>query len=183
MVAKVPKCFCLGIRASSAKRFDSKLRLGDQPIPFIEEQSIKFLDGPISVPVRKRDHQRKLVEKVSQLFEKVDNTSVSMKQKLLLYKAGICPRLTWDLAIPELPCSWIFTESGYYRFLKKWSGLARPANTALLYLPKVDGGLGLPALSLLYQKLRISQAALLMSSRDRLIQQVVRKELEREEVQ
>ena len=32
-------------------------------------------------------------------------------------------------------------------FLKKWAGLARCATTAILYLPRASGVVGLPALS------------------------------------
>ena len=32
----------------------------------------------------------------------VDNTPVIGKQKLLLYRAGVCPRIMWDLTISHL---------------------------------------------------------------------------------
>ena len=37
------------------------------------------------------------------------------------------------------------------------------ANTGRLYLPKSDGGLTLPSLSLMYKKLKVSQAMLLLN--------------------
>ena len=42
------------------------------------------------------------------------------------------------------------------RHLKKWSGLARSADPARLYVPKAKGGLELPPISLMYRKLKSS---------------------------
>jgi len=39
----------------------------------------------------------------------VDKSPVTQKKKLLLYKAGVCPRLNCDLAILNLPISWVQT--------------------------------------------------------------------------
>ena len=68
-------------------------------------------------------------------------------------------------------------------FLKKWSGLARPANTARLYLPKQEGGLALPSISLLYKRLKVSQGALLLTSCDRITEQRAFRTLQEEETQ
>ena len=138
MIAKIPKCFCLAIQASTAKRFDPGLILHGQKIPFIGSKSITFLGGPLSVPTNRPEHQQNLETKLMTLMEQ----AVTRKQKLLLYKAGVCPRISWDLAIMDPSTSWISSalESVATRFLKKWSGLARPANTARLYLPKEEGG-------------------------------------------
>ena len=119
------------------------------------------------------------------LMEQVDNIAVTRKQKLLLYKAGVCPRISWDLAIMDLSTSWISSalESVATRFLKKWSGLARPANTARLYLPKEEGGLALPPISLLYKRLKVSQGGLLLTTRDRVTQRLAHRTLQKEEAQ
>lgn len=49
-------------------------------------------------------------------------------------------------------------------YLKKWVGLARSANPALLYLPKAKGGTGLPSLVTLWKKQQVSRACQLISS-------------------
>ena len=119
------------------------------------------------------------------MLKKVDDTAVSRRQKLLLYKADIYPRLLWDLAIGDLPISWvtITLEAMVTKFLKKWSGLAKPANTARLYLPQEDGGLALPPVSLLYKRMKLSQATLLLTSRDRITHQVACMTLDKESSQ
>ena len=40
------------------------------------------------------EHRHCLSNKLSQHLDKVDRTQVTWKQKLLLYKAGICPRMS-----------------------------------------------------------------------------------------
>ena len=183
MSAKVPKCFSLALQSSTSKRYNPDLHLQDQAIPFIGDRSIKFLGGPIQVPANTNQHRHQLKEKLQMLLQRVDKTAVSRKQKLLLYRAGICPRLNWDLAVLNLPTSWISSslDAMTTKYLKKWSGLARSANTARLFLPNSEGGLALPSVSLLYKRLKVSQATLLLTSRDRVTQEVVRRVLHREE--
>ena len=62
-----------------------------ETIPFIANKTLKFLGGPIRVLQSNKDHKQYLSNKLSQLLDKVDKTPVTRKQKLLLYKAGICP--------------------------------------------------------------------------------------------
>ena len=51
-------------------------------------------------PEREREREReRLVKRLDLLLQRVDAVPVTRKQKLLLYKAGICPRLSWDLSI------------------------------------------------------------------------------------
>ena len=183
MKAKVPKCFSLAIAASTGKRYDPKLQLSGRVIPFIAEDTIKFLGAPIRVPLSNSHQKKFLTEKLEQLLQRVDEVPVTRKQKLLLYKAGICPRLNWDMAVMELPISWVGStlEAKATRYLKRWSGLARSADPSCLYLPKNEGGLQLPSLTLLYKKLRASQASLLLASRDRITQHVTTRLIQHEE--
>ena len=108
------------------------------------------------------------MERLELLLQRVDAVPVRRKLKLLLYKAGICPRLSWDLSIISLPLSWVkgTLEAKATKYLKRWSGLARAADPARLYLSRTDGGLQLPPLSLLYQKLKCSQASSLLTPCD-----------------
>ena len=185
MEAKVPKCFSLAIAASSGKRYDPKLKMCGESIPVIANKSIKFLGCPIMVPHTNSHHKKYLEEKLEQLLQRVEQVPVTGKQKLLLYKAGICPRLNWDLGIMDLPISWVNTtlEARATHFLKKWSGFAKSADPSRLYLPKSEGGLQLPPLTLLYKKLKASQASLMLTSRDRVVQHVASKKIQSEENQ
>ena len=183
MRAKVTKYHSLAIQASTGKRYDPKLHLNEENIPFIGNKTLKFLGGPITVPYLTMEHRLLLSNKLSQLLDKVDKALVTRKQKLLLYRTGVCPRLNWDLSILELPVSWVSSslEAKATHHLKKWSGLARSADPARLYIPRANGGLELPPISLLDRKLKSSQAALMLTSRDPITQHVTTIEIQREQ--
>ena len=182
MRAKVPKCYSLAIKASSGKRYDPQLLLSGKNIPFIGDQNIQFLGGPISMPQLASCQRNWLRERLDLLLQRVEAVPVTRKQKLLLYKAGICPQLCWDLSITTLPLSWVKTtlEAKATKYLKRWSGLARSADPARLYLPRTDGGLQLLSLSVLYEKLQCSQAALLLTSQDGITRLVTSPQTQRE---
>lgn len=67
------------------------------------------------------------------------------------------------------------------RFLKRWSGLAKSANPNMLYLPKSEGGLDLPSLLSLYQRLQVSSQAQLLTSSDPCVRRVAEDGLRVEE--
>ena len=67
------------------------------------------------------------------------------------------------------------------RYLKRWSGLAMSANTGWLYIPKSDGGLAFPSLSLIYKKLKVSQEMLLLTSSDKVTEEVSKRLICKEE--
>ena len=109
-----------------------------EPIPFIGGGSIKFLGMRIQVPNDVTATKEALTANLDQMLQEVDTCPLTRQQKLGLYKAGICPRLSWLLLIEELPITWVERdlEASATRYLKKCAGLAKTANTALLYLPK-----------------------------------------------
>ena len=51
-------------------------------------------------------------------------------------------------------------------YLKRWFGLGKSANTALLYLPHTLGGLNLPLLSTIHKRLQVSRQCQLLTSQD-----------------
>ena len=50
MKAKVCKCQCLAIAASSSKVYDPKLEVAGGKIPFVGNEPVKFLGGTIQIP-------------------------------------------------------------------------------------------------------------------------------------
>ena len=183
MQAKVPKCHSLGVHASSGTSFDPCLSLNKQPIPFIGNMAIKFLGSTIQVPLDNTTIRNRLLSKLSQMLQRVDETPVTRNQKLRLYRAAICPRLNWDLTVNNVPLSWITRtmEATATRYLKRWSGLARSADPSRLYLPPSKGGLNLPSISLLYKKQQVSQACQLLVSADPTVRHTTTVEIRREE--
>ena len=168
MKAKVLKCHSLAIRSSSGKPFDPCLTLHNQEIPFIGNNPIKFLGYRIQVPMDNSLVKANIHTKLVSLLQKIDDVPVTVKQKLLLYRAGLCPRLMWDLTISCLSLTWVTStlEAEATRFLKKWVGLARSANPAPLYLPKTKGGMGLPSIGAIFKKQQVSRACQFISSSD-----------------
>ena len=88
-------------------------------------------------------HRENLKLQLSDLLFKVDKSLVSRRQKLKLYSLAICSRLSYPLSLFSLLLSWLerSLDSLVTRYLKKWSGLARSANSARLYLSTKAGGL------------------------------------------
>ena len=183
MKAKVPKCFALGIRSSTGKPCDPGLMLDNQEVPFIGSRSIKFLGYRIQIPMDRSEVKTNLQAKLSGLLQRVDEAPVTWKQKLLLYRSGVCPRIAWDLSISHLSSTWVSTtlQAESTRFLKKWVGLAQCANPALLYVPKTKGGMGLPSIVTLWKKQQVSRACQLISSRDPVVRYAATKLTGKEE--
>ena len=88
----------------------------------------------MSVPPTNHYHKEHLAVRLEHLLQSVDVVPVTRKQKLMLYKDGICPRLNWDLSVIELPFSWVKStlEAKATRLLKRWSGLAKSADPSCL---------------------------------------------------
>ena len=93
MKAKVPKCHALGIRSSTGRPFDPGLTLHGQQILSINNNPIKFLGFRIQVPMEHSAVRADIHSKLLGLLQRVDDSPVSGKQKLLLYRAGVCPRI------------------------------------------------------------------------------------------
>ena len=134
MKVKLIKCHNLGLRASSGTLFDPVLTISGQSIPYISNQAIKLLGKVIQVPLDTNNIKSQVMDKLMVMLKRVDTSPVSRRQKLGLYRAGICHRLTWDLAINTFSLSWVKQklEATATKFLKKWSSLAKSADTGRL---------------------------------------------------
>ena len=167
MRAKITKCAALGLQGSSGKKIDPRLFLNSQQIPYAP-RGVKFLGLAIDVPPDKSKSRAELLSKFECMLAKVDACPLTSKQKLLIYRSGVCPRLNWLLTVVEFSISWIqkSLDSLASRYLKHWSGLARPANTALLFLSGRKGGLNLPLPSTMHKRLQSSRQSQLLTSSD-----------------
>ena len=152
MKAKVLKCHSLALKASSGKLVDPQLHVSDQLIPFVSGP-IKFLGWVFSIPHDSARVNENISSLLLQMLDSVNSCPLTRGQKLKLYRAEICPCLSWLLTIEALPLSWVEKKLDALAtlYLKKWAGLARPANSAVLYLPHKIGGLNLPLISTVYK--------------------------------
>ena len=181
MKAKISKCASLGLQASTGKKMDPVLSLGNQRIPYTPD-GVKFLGLHVDVPADQATSRNTLVTRLDEMLRKVDACPLTCKQKLLVYRVGVCPRLTWLLSIEEFPFSWVekHLDPLASQSLKKWSGLARSANTVLLHLSGKDGGLNLPQLSSLHKRLQVSRQSHLLTSRDTCVRHMAEKALQKD---
>ena len=105
MKAKVTKCHSMALQGSSGRPVDPKLHLAEHAIPYAANGPVKFLGMQIHVPHDISDTKKALATHLQWMLERVDACPVTRQQKLCLYKAGICPRLSWLLKIEDLPIS------------------------------------------------------------------------------
>ena len=183
MKAKVPKCHSLAIQGSTGHTINPQLSLSGQTLPFVGNGTIKFLGLPIQIPHNPSTARSNIKQALNRmLLQAVDKCPVTRRQKLKLYKLGICRRLNWTLTIHEFPLTWIEREMEAMatRFLKKWAGLAKSANPNLLYLPQIDGGLNLSSLSSLYKRLQVSRQCQLLTSADPCVRRIAEKAFQSE---
>ena len=184
MKAKIPKCTSLGLQASTGKKINPGLTLGSASIPFAE-QPVKFLGMRVEIPYNQSKSKAIITTELKRMFQRIDLCPLTMKQKLHLYRFGVCPRLSWLLTIEELPISWVEKNADALatNFLKKWSGLARSANVAPLYLSQKLGGFNLPLISSLHKKLQVSRQGQLVTSQDLCVRLMAEKRMIREATQ
>jgi hypothetical protein len=174
MVAKIPKCQCLSLQGSTGRLADPHLTLDGVPIPFSTD-AVRFLGMEVQVPKNNGAAREAVLSKLQRMLMSIDETPLTRKQKLLLYSGGVCPRMTWHLLIQEFPTTWMEqqVDAMVTRYLKRWSGLGKSANTALLYLPCAMGGLNLPSLMTLHKRLQVSRQCQLLVSQDSCVQFLV----------
>ena len=129
---------------------------------------VSFLGMPVKKLMSTTFHQEFLSTKLLDLLTRVDSSPVTTKQKLRLFRDGICPHLTWDFRVLELSISFVERQllPKATKFLKKWLRIPQGGNSHVLYLPKKNGGLQLPALTTLYKQQQASRCVLFKSSQD-----------------
>ena len=179
--AKIAKCAGLGLQASTGRKIDPCLSLDSNQIPYAPH-GVKFLGLAIDVPPDRSKSRAELVSKFEDMLLKVDACPLTRKQKLLIYRSGVCPRLNWDLSVEEFPISWVEKglDSLASRFLKRWSGLARSANNGVLFLPGKQGALNLPLPSTVHKILQVSRQSHLLTSPDSCVRLMAEKALQQD---
>ena len=182
MKAKIPKCHSLALTSSTSRLVDPHLYIDQQHINFASEP-VKFLGRSFAVPHSITESKQHLINRLKEMLDRTNSCPLTNNQKLKVYRAGICPRLSWLLTIEDLPISWVekTLDAMATLYIKRWVGLTRSANTALLYLPQKMGGLNLPSISTLYRRHQLSRQSQLLASSDpcvrNMAEQLMKKEL------
>ena len=177
--AKPSKSRALSIKASTGKAGVPNLSIGGEKIPGIGDSHFVFLGMPIHVPPNPKESQGVVQASLERMLVAIDKAPITCHQRLRLYKQGICPRLSWPFLISDFSISFLerVLQPMATRFLKKWSGLARPANPSLLFLPPRKGGLGLPTLTGLYKKQQSALKVQLLLSHDHSVRAIAKHQL------
>ena len=172
--AKVSKCRSMVIQASSGRRGCPNLTISGDKIPPAEDDAFRFLGMPVRVYSSNSTARSSLLESLQQMLSVIDESPLSRLQKLRLFKHGVCPRLSWPLLVEVFPISWLerVLQPLATRALKRWAGLTRSSNTAILFLPVKKGGLGLPSLVTQHKKLQAVKMVQLFRSHDRGVRKV-----------
>ena len=150
MKAKVCKCHSLALQGSTGKLLDPQLAIGGETIPFIRNDSIKFLGMRIQMPHNVTANKELLTANMNRMLIAVDQCPLTCHQKLQSwYLPTIVPRLSWLLLIEELPISWVEREAGGYSstFFEEMGRSVKVCKYSILYLPTRLGGLNLPTLT------------------------------------
>ena len=182
MMAKVPKCQCLALQASTGKLVDPQLCLNGASIPFTQDL-VCFLGLDMQLPSQTNSARLQIISKLEKMLTTVDRTPLTKRQKLMMRTAGVCPLLIWPLLTQEFPLSWVEAEldSLATRYIKRWAGLTKSANTSTLFLPHSLGGLNLPQLSTAYRNLQVSRQIQLLTSHDGCVRFLADQSLKREQ--
>ena len=182
MKAKPSKCHSLALEGSSGKLMDPCLTISGQSIPYAGDKPVKFLGMEIQIPSNQQRSREIVHGRLNDMLQKTDSCPITTRQKLQIYRAAICPRLSWLLMVQEFPLTWVKRnlEAVATSYLKKWSGLARPANTAILYMRSSSGGLNLPSLSTLYKKMQVSRQCQLLTCSDPCVRLLAERHLQSE---
>ena len=164
----------VAIKASTGKAYNPDLTLNKEPIPYLGDSTFHFLGAPVTIHSTAAETRNNLVTKLSFMLQKVDDVPITRQQKLKLFRICICPHLTWNLSISDLPMSWLCStlQPIATRFLKKWSGLARPGDPNRLFLPKSNSGLDIPPLVTCTKRSKLLKAGSHMYSSDSTIQAI-----------
>ena len=64
----------------------------------------------IQIPHDATATKETLIANLKRMLQAVDKCPLTSHQKLKLYKAVVCPQLSWLLLIEELPITWVERE-------------------------------------------------------------------------
>ena len=137
--AKVSKCAATSINGQTGCTTNPGLHISHEKIPFLGNNSTSFLGLPINATLSLDSIKQQIHSKLEGFLTATDQSPLSRQQKLKIYRLAICPRLTWLLAMADLPLERTL-EPMVTRFLKRWCGLSRSADSARIFLSKARGG-------------------------------------------
>jgi hypothetical protein len=195
---KVPKCSSLAYRnfipgeASEFKRVQSALYSSFDPLIKVGSESVKFI-GDDTPPLfkylgRKIQYDSRtdlVIADITMGLKKwlkiVDDTPLTGPMKCWIVNHHVCSKLAWVLMIYDFSQSqalkWHKLIHPYYR---RWIGLAKSAESSVLYRSCEHFGLNFKNLTVVLQQLQVTKWYILKHSRDANMQKLYAYRLQRE---
>jgi len=137
------KCVSLSISRGTFKPV--KFFIGPVSIPTADVVGFKSLGSHFFPSGKSSKTEEMLKGVISKILERIDLTRIRGEMKIRIYDEYVLPSLRFLLGVHELPKSRVQNlHTLCHRFVKKWSGLPRPATEAVLYHNGVFGLKSLP---------------------------------------
>ena len=171
MAAKPAKCKAIGIKrvGDAMVVFDPMLIISGKPISMIKlEDGFKILGKFFYQDLSLERQQDKLLSKLSEKLTLVDSSHLAANQKVHSLRFTLNQWIGWELAIYELPISWVerTLDPLVNRFVKKWLALPHGSNMDFAYIGLDKHGLDLPSPSRLFRQRQASSWHILKYSDD-----------------
>ena len=143
---KPGKCKSLSISRGSPT--DIPFMLDDYEIQTLRECDFKFLGSLVTFRNSTSDIFKYVEEIITSGIEKIDMSLVRNEYKMKIYSDYFLSSIRYHLTVNELSESHLKSlDALTNRYLKRWSGLPKPATLAFLHMPEF---LNIPTISDLY---------------------------------
>jgi hypothetical protein len=153
---------------------DPQLAMNGVQIPAAtdKDMTFKLLGKKFPLPTEEDGSLTLLKDRITEVMNKIENAPVENRIKLDMTRSFARSFLQWELTVYDVPASLFDSKliPIVSKKLKKWSGLAHPANTDMLYMPKSQNGYGFPDLLSLHHQAQLSRAHIIRNSKDNIVQ-------------
>ena len=148
MIIRVEKYSSFGIRksATSSVQFLPKLIIKKDLVPTVKiGESFKYLGRYFSFSMQNFEHKTILLDTITDLLTKIDNTPCHPKNKLLLYHRFVLSKISWHFTIADLGKTWVVENLDNIagKYVRGWFELPISATLSTLIISKSNYGLNL----------------------------------------
>ena len=148
MIICVDKCSSFGIRkyATSSVQFLLKLIINNDLVPTVKiGESFNYLGRHFPCSMQNFEHKTILLDTITDLLTKIDNTPCHPKNKLLLYPRFVLSKISWYFTIADLSKTWVVEnlDNSVGMYVRRWFELPISATLSTLIISKSNYGLNL----------------------------------------
>jgi len=148
--------------------YDPQLRIYGETILAVGQTSFKYLGKLIHATDRATKDMRLVRESVMKWIALIDQTPLLNAHRLWLYSNYLVSKISWWLTVCE--CQVHFCrklDRAVLPFLKKWGGIPKPGNTAILFCGTHSRpGLNTRTITTTWQAMQVVKCRLLQNSAD-----------------